>query len=312
MGQMNRPLGPFLIVVAVVIFWGATAALLPASTGPPVAVQQSGSTYAGQDTCLECHEDKGAQLEGTRHFRALDSRTPAAGLGCESCHGPSLEHADTGDPELMQSFAEKTPIEVSDTCVTCHNKGEHAFWEGSQHQGRDVSCTNCHSVHEYQSVENQFVKPTQTETCAQCHQEKAAKIQRTTHMPLREDTMQCSSCHNPHGSANERLLAEGFTINEACTTSCHAEKRGPYMFEHAPVVENCASCHDPHGSVNDRLLVAKAPMLCQRCHNHTRHPSRVYDALNTTTAAQAYGRACLNCHQAIHGSNHPSGNRLLR
>lgn len=311
MGRMKRTLAPLTVIAAVVLF-GVVAAAAPQATAPLPGATQAAGAYAGQDTCLECHEDKGESLLGTRHSRTEDGRTPNANLGCETCHGPSKEHADTGDPDLMTSFAEKSAIETSDTCVTCHNKGEHALWEGSQHQGRDVTCTNCHSVHDPQSAEHQFVKPTQIETCAQCHAEKAAKIQRTNHMPLREGTMECTSCHNPHGSVNDRLLREGFTINESCTTACHAEKRGPFMFEHAPAVENCATCHDPHGSVNDRMLTAKVPMLCQRCHNHTRHPSTVYDGIRLQTATQGYARSCVNCHQAIHGSNHPSGQRFLR
>ena len=59
--------------------------------------------------------------------------------------------------------------------------------------------------------------------------------------------MSCSSCHNPHGSTNVRMLRAGTDINESCTT-CHAEKRGPFLWEHAPVMENCVTCHDPHGS----------------------------------------------------------------
>ena len=38
------------------------------------------------------------------------------------------------------------------------------------------------------------------------------------------------------------------------------------------------TCHDPHGSSNERMLVAKPPILCQRCHVATRHPSTIYDA----------------------------------
>lgn len=311
MGRLRWTLLP-VAVIAAGVFLGVTVAAVPSVTATPPQEMQAAGGYAGQDTCLECHEDMGTSLMGSSHSRARDGRTPAATLGCESCHGPGQQHADTGDPAFMKSFAEKTPTEVNDSCTSCHNKGEQAFWMGSQHEGRDVSCADCHSVHNPESSDSQLVLPTQTVTCGQCHQDKVAQVQRTTHMPLREGTMQCTSCHNPHGSANDKLLAEGFTVNESCTTSCHAEKRGPFMWEHAAVVEDCATCHDPHGSVNDRMLVAKQPMLCQRCHNHTRHPPRVYDAVSATTATQAYARSCVNCHQQIHGSNHPSGKTFLR
>lgn len=311
MGRTRWTLLPMAVIAAGVFFGVAVAAVPTASEPLPQGTQAVGD-YAGQETCLECHEEMGATLTGSRHARAVDGRTPAATLGCESCHGPGRAHAESGDPDLMTSFAEKLPTEVNDSCTTCHNKGEQAFWDGSGHEGRDVTCVSCHSVHDAEADDAQLVLPTQTVTCAQCHQDKVAQVQRTTHMPLREGTMECTSCHNPHGSVNDRMLAEGFTLNESCTTSCHAEKRGPFMWEHAAVVEDCSTCHDPHGSVNDRMLVAKQPMLCQRCHNHTRHPPRVYDAVAATTAPQAFARSCINCHQTIHGSNHPSGKRFLR
>src|SRR3990172_6561155 len=120
-------------------------------------------------------------------------------------------------------------------------------------------------------------------------------------MPVREGKLQCMTCHNVHGSQNVKLLRAGTSVNEACT-SCHTEKRGPFLWEHAPVRENCTPCHDPHGSNNDRMLVAKVPMLCQRCHVHTRHPPTIYDA---TTLLQKnnriVGRGCVNCHSQIHG-----------
>ena len=110
----------------------------------------------------------------------------------------------------------------------------------------------------------------------------------------------------------DRLLKVGNWVNESCV-SCHTEKRGPFLFEHAAGRESCISCHDPHGSTNDRLLVAKVPMLCQRCHIGTRHPSTIYDgAAVTAKSNRIAGRACVNCHSQIHGSNHPSGQSLTR
>jgi DmsE family decaheme c-type cytochrome len=111
-----------------------------------------------------------------------------------------------------------------------------------------------------------------------------------------------------------KLLKKGSTVNETCQ-ACHAEKRGPFLWEHEPVVENCTTCHDAHGSSNDRMLVAKEPFLCQRCHVTAQHPSTIYDAnvlANSTTANRVYGRSCAACHQNVHGSNAPSGKAFLR
>jgi DmsE family decaheme c-type cytochrome len=202
--------------------------------------------------------------------------------------------------------------DVSAVCLTCHTRGEHAQWKGSMHDTRNLSCITCHSVHSPKSESAQLKTATITETCAGCHTTEAAKLQRLGHMPVREGKMECTSCHNPHGTTSARLLRAGNWINETCT-SCHAEKRGPFLWDHAPVREGCNTCHDPHGSNNDRMLVAKLPMLCQRCHIGTKHPSTIYDnnALNSKSS-RLIGRACINCHQQIHGSNSPAGNTFLR
>jgi DmsE family decaheme c-type cytochrome len=131
---------------------------------------------------------------------------------------------------------------------------------------------------------------------------------------MREGAMTCASCHNVHGSTNVKLLRAGTTIDESCT-SCHADKRGPYLWEHAPVSESCVTCHDPHGSNNDRMLVSKQPFLCQRCHVTSRHPPTVYEGFllqNSQNANKIFARSCTICHQMVHGSNSPSGKALLR
>ena len=277
----------------------------PAVQAKPVA--QAG--YVGADTCLGCHEDKKSLGE---HGRAANPRTPMAGQGCETCHGPGQAHVDGGgDTALIRNPAKLTPSEVSATCTTCHNRGEQEFWQGSQHDRRNLTCTTCHSVHNWNSLEKQLKASSVLQTCGACHRDKVAKLDRSSHMPVREGKIECSTCHNPHGSQNVRLLRVGNTVNEACT-NCHAEKRGPFLWDHAPVRENCATCHDPHGSANERSLVAKLPFLCQRCHSHTRHPSTIYDNTQVLSSSRLYNRGCVNCHSNIHGSNHPSGHTFTR
>jgi DmsE family decaheme c-type cytochrome len=267
--------------------------------------------YVGEDTCLGCHEDRA--YKGTLHGLAMKERTPAATHGCESCHGPGKKHVDSGDPADILNPGKMKPQEASQICVTCHNRGSHALWDGSQHDQRNVGCISCHSIHDPKGpsqlkVENQMM------LCSTCHRGIVNKQHRFNHMPVREGAMTCTSCHNVHGTQNVRLLRTGTTIDEACT-SCHADKRGPYLWEHAPVSESCITCHDPHGSNNERMLVSKVPFLCQRCHVTSRHPPTVYEGYllqNSSNGNKLSGRGCVVCHQMVHGSNAPSGKSLLR
>jgi DmsE family decaheme c-type cytochrome len=284
------------------------------SDAPPPAApannpQQGG--FVGQDTCVTCHEGYDAAVNKSKHAFAKDARTPAAAQGCESCHGPGEAHVENPEKVSLKRFTKMTASAVNESCTTCHNRGEHAMWSGSAHDMRDLACTTCHSVHTPKSAEGQLKFASQTATCANCHRDKVNKLDRSGHMPVSEGKMECSSCHTIHGSKNTRLLRAGFNTNESCT-SCHADKRGPFLWEHAPVSESCVTCHDPHGSSNERMLVAKQPFLCQRCHNHARHPATVYDRAVQNTSNRIFGRSCASCHAQIHGSNHPSGNFLVR
>jgi len=300
---------------------GGVTSRIPALAGHPVIPQgQAASTqsgpaaeYVGTETCIGCHDDTTAKLQDTVHWKGAHPGSPAAAQGCESCHGPGSRHIeDPSDDSTIRKFEKMAPREANATCLSCHTKSPHTMWEGSAHDARNLSCITCHSVHDPKSATAQLTAVTQTELCATCHRVQATKMKRASHMPVEEGKMECASCHNPHGATNVKLLKTGNWINESCV-SCHTEKRGPFLFEHAAGRESCVSCHDPHGSSNDRLLVAKAPMLCQRCHIGTRHPSTIYDNLALSQGSnRLIGRACVTCHSQIHGSNHPSGQSLTR
>jgi len=280
---------------------------------PRFAAAQQDARYAGAAVCLDCHDDKAANMAATLHGKTADPRTPAAKLGCETCHGPAAAHADDPGNVKPLQFGKASPKAATAVCTSCHAAGPHAMWAGSKHAGRGVACTQCHSVHSPQGA-HQLKAATEARLCADCHRAVVNKMNRFNHMPVREGKLKCSSCHNPHGSANVKMLKSGTSADQACTT-CHAEKRGPMLWEHAPVSNSCTTCHDPHGSSNDRLLVAKPPFLCQRCHVTSRHPPTVYNQYVVETSSNANkitGRSCVICHSQIHGSNSPNGKALLR
>jgi DmsE family decaheme c-type cytochrome len=104
------------------------------------------------------------------------------------------------------------------------------------------------------------------------------------------------------------------TVNATCE-QCHAEQRGPYLWEHAPVSEDCTLCHSPHGSNHPGMLTRRAPLLCQSCHSQFGHPSVAYgpdELISGTPSRFLLAQSCLNCHSQVHGSNHPSGSKLMR
>lgn len=284
----------------------------PAPAAPAQAAGQPPKGYAGSEACATCHTGYDTSINATKHGFTSHPDTPMAKLGCETCHGPGEAHMNDPVNVKPTQLTKISAKQVNEVCTTCHNKGQHALWKGSQHEARNVSCISCHSIHKPMSTTSQLKAMNQQGTCITCHRDKVAKLDKSGHMPVREGKMECSSCHNPHGSTNVKLLKTGNTVNESCT-SCHAEKRGPWLFEHAGINgEACSTCHDPHGSSNDRMLVAKLPFLCQRCHNHTKHPSTIYDNKVVQSSNRLFSRSCVTCHSAIHGSNHPAGSTFLR
>ena len=291
----------------------------------------------GDAQCTRCH-DAGddypvLSIGRTKHGVVADSRTPT----CTSCHGASETHmnkpADAKErPKPTRTFGgnlarpsasdaamvdryfgvagrqSTTPVEErNQACLNCHQGGKRIHWTSGAHANRDVACTSCHQIHtQHDKVRD---KVTQSDVCFACHKEQRSQIHRPSRHPIIEGKVACSDCHNPHGTAGEKMLVRD-NVNDTCYT-CHMEKRGPFVRTHQPVQENCAICHNPHGSTTDNLLKTRAGLLCQQCHEPTQHRGALpgFNAGNSNASRNVgltAGRACLNCHTNIHGTNNPA------
>lgn len=292
---------------------GASAwiALALAAPGAQAATQASRQPPAEIDVndCRSCHEAAVKAVEATRHF-GVEGR-------CQACHQGVHEHLkgllEKGEPTGIVFLRKEGVQATNDACLACHDKARPAHFQGSPHDRRGIGCADCHSVHGYKSERTLFKTSFESQTCFACHPAVRAKMNRVSHHPVREGAMQCSACHDVHGS-NPKLVAADW-VNETCY-QCHAEKRGPFLWEHASARDNCLNCHEPHGSNHRSLLVNKPPYLCQRCHLNTLHAAGMYDGkdtpLGSAPTAFGTGRACTNCHRSIHGTNAPSATILVR
>jgi DmsE family decaheme c-type cytochrome len=337
MKRLMQALGAVLLATSVWHAVPAGAAEPTKNTLPNLAAPSDHAAKAlkRDAVCTKCHDETEnapvLSIYQTRHGVRADERTPQ----CQSCHGDSDKHVKGVEgaklrPPTDVVFKKGTyPVSNAHTqngqCSSCHADGKRHQWEGSQHQTRDVTCSNCHKVHV--ARDKVLNKLTQSEICFTCHKEQRAQVHRISSHPIVAGKVACSDCHNPHGSSGPKLVNKG-SINETCYT-CHAEKRGPFLWEHSPVQEDCATCHNPHGSNTAPLLKARAPFLCQQCHDAdhgstlrggqqlagTNFAARVAGDANaaiTSAAAQGNARMCMNCHSQVHGSNHPAGSKFNR
>ncbi len=266
----------------------------------------------GTEICKGCHEDRYNTYMMSTHSKKGIPGSPANQDGCESCHGPGAAHVEkSGERGVgIFIFGKKIADARSKTakCLACHSEQRDlSFWDLTKHKVSDVSCDNCHTVH---SGTRKNLKAQQPDLCNICHRSVRAQQNKTSHHPIREGKLKCTDCHDHHGGFGPKMV-KGSSFNELCY-QCHADKRGPFLWEHPPVEENCLNCHTPHGSNHAKLLNEKAPLLCQSCHDSTQHPGTIYTKFETFQGSATSGknrmiaRSCLNCHSEIHGSNAPS------
>jgi DmsE family decaheme c-type cytochrome len=186
--------------------------------------------------------------------------------------------------------------------MSCHQYGEeHANFDRSQHNINSVSCVACHSAH-HPKAEQYLLVRKQPELCYSCHTEIKQDFSRPFRHRVDQGLVQCTDCHNQHGGFLTAQLRSIAAQDQVCF-NCHADKAGPFSFEHEPVkTEGCQACHSPHGSTNPRLLKrAQVNLLCLECHTLTQDPGPAAIP-SFHNQSQKYS-ACTMCHPTIHGSN---------
>ncbi|MFQ6605352.1 MAG: cytochrome c3 family protein [Fidelibacterota bacterium] len=212
-------------------------------THGPVAVGACDVCHSGHDntkgyllrydevnsTCYECHETKKEEITNFafQHDPVEES--------CSNCHSP---HSSEAKFQLIDP--------APDLCFGCHDEIQEGI-EGDTtvHKAveKDKTCMNCHNPHG--SSVNKNLKSESFDLCLSCHNKNPdrkkgglANMKRLLdrnedwHGPIRDKD--CTGCHQPHSSANFRLL----------------KHRYPASFYERFDVENYALCYQCHPAEN--------------------------------------------------------------
>lgn len=162
----------------------------------------------------------------------------------------------------------------------------------NQHQVLE-NCEGCHSSngepHPSKGKKGFELVNDMPDLCFTCHEELGKK--KVVHFPVANTP--CTTCHNPHSSAQEKLLNQ--PMKELCT-SCHPDVLDAKE-PHGPVsAGSCTACHEQHESDHEKLLHKDEQELCLECHKDMKGDLEKSHVHPVVTAG------CTSCHKPHGGS----------
>ena len=267
-------------------------------TGDSPAQEPLSSAFEMSETCVLCHEDKGANLKGTAHALPSPERPAHEGVKvfCQDCHVNPEKHLEDPTAETARRTEDMSAEELLAACSACHAFPHvREMATATSHFGNGVTCVACHKIH--RPTEVRLLKKTPSQSCFECHTSVSETFSMPSHHPLNEGTLKCVSCHTVMSSFDQPFSQESA---RAVCVSCHTEYEGPLPYEHQALNDyaferhGCLVCHEAHGSANKRLLKEPDERLCLQCHTVPRH---------FTAHGGVWSRGpCQNCHSDVHGS----------
>jgi DmsE family decaheme c-type cytochrome len=281
-----------------------------APTNGPEGAAAAATTPAAPEElpkCADCHTDLVAAFASNPHARTPHGQKKGdINDFCSTCHGDGTKHMEAGgDASLIDK---PKGLTGSEDCKACHQSahGPHDSFDTGVHSNTAaVNCLTCHSIHKAIAKSPFLLAQAPGKLCATCHTTESASFENKPYAHrLNRGGMTCLDCHSPHATRGQtvKMTVQG----ELPCLSCHAEKRGPFVFQHVSGSGgDCLSCHQPHGSNNPNMLLwARVDQLCLSCHSQT-PPPKTYGSQPPSfhdLTLPRY-RNCTTCHVAVHGSN---------
>jgi DmsE family decaheme c-type cytochrome len=242
---------------------GAAFALWLLAAAVPVSAEQGPVKLgaAGSATCLACHDfGPESPVHGmleSAHGASDSADTPMGRDGCETCHGPSADHAAAPTrvaPSVSYGPRWTASVAAQDApCLGCHQDDAAKHWPDALHMLNDLTCVTCHDVH--QAVDKVTQASTQAEVCTICHKKQKSGIHGLEDFAAMNPS--CTTCHNPHD--DQTAAATMLDNRSAGCRACHDLVK---MAKNPAVSARATSYHK---------VMAEPDRTCIDCHHSVAH-----------------------------------------
>jgi hypothetical protein len=151
-----------------------------------------------QELCKACHSEITTDFLSHPHAKAL--------LSCDTCHGESVRHRESGGGTAPDRVA--APDQVPALCGTCHDhavanatgpaatllsqyqSSKHGIFVAERSKVRAPHCTTCHGAHAPRAARAIQL------SCTRCHQQLPQAC--SGEPPSQTSAVRCANCHAPH------------------------------------------------------------------------------------------------------------------
>jgi predicted CXXCH cytochrome family protein len=204
--------------------------------------------------CAGCHST------GPDHYT---QKWVELNIACESCHGPGKAHVEKPRLDNIVNPARLTVARSMDVCLSCHQAGkppgDEYAWPVGYQPGMELS-----------KFWKGFKPEEGKQTAEFWHNGTAHKnrVQGNTFLQsvMSHEGLQCTNCHESHGSRHRSLNVKSAETNALCLT-CHGPEKSPgprYKVlsdhtHHEPLSagSRCIECHMPKTGENSVTAEAR-------------------------------------------------------
>ena len=215
-----------------------------------------------QSECLRCHMSAVQPSDSGTINRYSGLPFLHTGITCESCHGDTAEHAQSGGKAAVVNPVRLQPALRDSICISCHLEGDVTVQRAGNsvlnyRPGQPISRYLAYYVYAKNNLTARGVS-------------EVEQLSQSTCKRMSGDRMSCMSCHDPHFTPGPR---QRVAFYRAKCLVCHTD--AGFAKSHYPKNPDCTSCHMPHNNAQN------IPHVAWTDHRILRRPDSAADEQET-------------------------------